>query len=180
MVRAPVSYVGIHMNKYLMLSAAAVLGTATGANAGSPVASFQFGTAGGGSYCDGGTAYTSGSGLMSWQHTNNNCSGGVSYGQGQQSKGTSVGKGADMSDNFFAKNYYAFFTYVNFQLPKKLKNGKTWTLTIGFSGTSSFIGNSGPLINVSAAAHGVKSHSKTSTVSNLKSLIKLHKDARAH
>ena len=50
------------MNKYLLLSAAAALAS-TAANAGTAVGSFTFGTSGGGSYCDGGTVYSSGANI---------------------------------------------------------------------------------------------------------------------
>jgi len=167
------------MNKYLMMSAAALLATtgATGANAGTSVGSFQFGTAGGGSYCDGGHAYTNGAGLRAWQHLNNNCASGVSVGQGQLTKlpATLGGKGSDMSDPLFCQNYGQCNTYINYQLPKKIKNGAPWTLTIGFSGTTSFFGNSGVLINT-GPAH--KNKGTTSTVKNLKQLIQVHRNSR--
>ena len=89
------------MNKYLMLTAAAVLAGTASANA--RTYSFTFGTANGGVYCDGGTVYTgrdrgiySGA-VWSWQHTNNNCAGGVSNGQGILGKTAGLGKIADMS-----------------------------------------------------------------------------------
>ncbi len=164
------------MNKYLMLSAAAALvGTAGSASA----SSFTFGTSGGGSYCDGGTV--SGSDLRAWVHTNNNCAGGTSIGQGMAGKLTAYGdftatkgKGSDMSDNFYAKNYGSFGVVLNYQLPKKIANGNPWTLTVGFGGTTSFIGNSGVLINTS----GKQGQGKTSTTKALQSLIRVHKGSK--
>jgi hypothetical protein len=163
------------MNKYLLLSAAAALAS-TSANAGTAVKSFQFGTASGGSYCDGGTLYTSGSSVWSWQHTNANCYGFVSYGQGL--KGTQAGvKGADMSDTFFGAAYGIFSEYVSFMLPKKIKNGEQWQVWLGINGTTSFLANAGPLINVSKnTAHVTKS--KTSTMAQLKDYISLHKKSK--
>jgi hypothetical protein len=169
MVRLPDSLSGEdNMNKYLMLSAAAVLAT-TGASAGTFQHSFTFGTSGGGAYCDGGSVYTSGSTVWSWQHTNNNCASGVSYGQGHLSKNGTLGKAADMSDNYFGKNYGIFSEYLNYTLPKKLANGKPWTLWVGINGTTSFEGNAGVLTNV-AARKGAKS-----TTAGLKQLIAVHK-----
>jgi hypothetical protein len=150
-----------------MLSAAAVMASSA-ANAGNPLHSFQFGTGGGGSYCDGGTAYSSGTSIWSWQHTNNNCGGAVSWGQGLVGKmvaGTVIG--ANMSDNIFARNYGSNYFVVSFTLPKKLKNGKPWELWCDFTGTTSFECNSGVLINVVA---GHKGH--TSTTSKLAAYIK--------
>ena len=66
------------MNKYLMLSAAAVLSSVTAVHAGTYC--FGFATNGGGSYCDGGMIFTGldggafGGSLRAWRHTN--CSGG--------------------------------------------------------------------------------------------------------
>ncbi|HWE07102.1 MAG TPA: hypothetical protein VG274_10360 [Rhizomicrobium sp.] len=157
------------MNKYLMLSAAAVLASATGAYAGTFQHSFTFGTAGGSPYCDGGSVYTSGATVWSWQHTNNNCSGGVSYGQGLLEKNGLYGKNANMSDNFFGKNYGIFSEYLNYVLPKKIKNGKPWELYVGINGTTSFFGNSGVLVDA-AAAKG-----RVSTASMLKGLIQTHR-----
>jgi hypothetical protein len=157
------------MNKYLMLSAAAVVASATGANAGTH--SFTFGTAGGGSYCDGGTATTNGI-VWAWQHTNNNCYGGVSTGQGLLGKVKGMGKIADMSDNYFG-NYKSIA--LNYTLPKKIASGNQWTLWVEFSGVSSFLGNSGVLVNATAAK---KSH--TSTVAKLKTMIKAHQAAKQH
>jgi hypothetical protein len=152
------------MNKYLMLSAAAVVASATGANAGTH--SFQFGTAGGGSYCDGGTVTSNGV-VWAWQHTNNNCASGVSTGQGLVGKVVPYGKIANMSDNYFGS---AKSIALNYSLPKKIKAGNTWLLWIEFSGVSSFLGNSGVLINTTAAKKGGQS-----TTSKLKTMIQAHK-----
>jgi hypothetical protein len=114
------------MNKYLMLSAAAVMASSA-ANAGTFLHAFTFGTGGGGSYCDGGSVYSSGTSIWSWRHTNNNCAGGVSEGQGVVG-GLLAGtiKGGNMSDTFYGQNYGAFSVYLSYTLPKKLKNGKPW------------------------------------------------------
>jgi hypothetical protein len=160
------------MNKYLMLSAAAVMAS-TAANAGTLTHSFTFGTSGGGSYCDGGSVYTSGATVWSWQHTNNNCGGGVSFGQGIVAKNAVLGKSANMSDNFESKNYGSNYVYLNYTLPKKLAAGKPWELWVGFSGTTSFFANSGVLVNVVPGHKGTKS-----TTSGLKALIQVHKNAK--
>jgi hypothetical protein len=179
MVRLPDLSLGEdNMNKYLMLSAAAALvGTAgTAADAGSLIKSFQFGTSSGGSYCDGGRVYNgSGTGLRAWVHTNNNCGGGTSIGQGMVAGLPTGNKGSDMSDNFYAKNYGLYSVVLNYQLPKRIKNGHPWTLTVGFSGTSSFLGNSGVLINVGHAA--VKHQGGKSTAKSVQQLIQVHKNS---
>ena len=163
------------MNKYLMMSAAAVLASTAGANASGTPHSFVFATAGGSSYCDGGTVYTGVDGgafsgtVRAWQHTNNNCSGGVSTGQGLLGKALAIGKASDMSDNYFG-NYKSIA--LNYTLPKKIKNGQPWTLWVEFSGTTSFEGNSGVLVNTNPGHKGAKS-----TVANLKTLITAHRNA---
>jgi hypothetical protein len=160
------------MNKYLMLSAAAVF-AATGANAGTFQHSFQFGTSGGTSYCDGGSVYTSGSSVWAWQHTNADCAGATTEGQGLLGKLNATGKSADMSDTYLGQLYGIFSEQLGYVLPKKLANGKPWELYIGLNGTTSFLGNSGVLVNVNGAQHkGGKS-----TAAGLKQLISVHKAA---
>jgi hypothetical protein len=111
--------------------------------------------------------------VWSWQHTNNNCASGVSYGQGLVGK--VVGQSAaNMSDTFFGQNYGIFSEYLSYTLPKKLKNGKPWELFVGINGTTSFLGNEGVIINVGhGAQHRNASHKSTSA--NLKQLIQLHR-----
>ena len=154
------------MNKYLMMSAAAVLATTAGANAGTLLHSFTFGTPSGGSYCDGGSVYSSGASIWAWQHTNNNCAGGVSTGQGLVGKLTALGYAAgDMSDNYYG-NYKSIA--LNYTIPAKLKKG--WTGWIEFSGTTSFEFNSGGFKNVTPGHKGSKS-----TTAALKTLIAAHR-----
>ena len=160
------------MNKYLMMSAAAVVASTGAASA--DTHSFTFGTFSGGSYCDGGTAITGG-GVYVWQHTNNNCSGGVSNGQGLLGKKTPVGTVASMSDNYFGA---ATSIALNYTLPQKWSGKKArWTGWVEFSGTSSFEFNSGPLLNITAGVAKPNNHSKKSTVGAVKTLLAAH---RAH
>lgn len=166
------------MNKYLLLSAAAVLASAAGGASASTIgSSFQFGSSGGGSYCDGGTVYKSGpnNSLWSWQHTNNNCEGGVSIGMGVCCEKKVGGfNGATLSDNFFAANYNSYAITSSFKLPKKLKEGQPWLLFICFSGTSAFVANSGKLKNVSHPQH----KGTRSTAGALRQLIELRRSAQ--
>jgi len=174
MVRSNFSFCGEYqMNKYFLLSAAAALAS-TAAHAGTAVGTFGFGTPSGGSYCDSGAAYTSGSSVWSWQHLNADCYGFTSYGVGLSGKDKAAGKGVTMSDNFFAADYGIASEYVSFHLPKKIKNGATWEVWLGLSGTTAFLANEGPLINV---GQNHKSASHKSIAKSLKSLIALHKKA---
>jgi hypothetical protein len=158
------------MNKYLMLSAAAVLAGTAGANAGTH--SFTFATAGGTAYCDGGTVATGvdggalGGGVRAWVHSNNNCASGTSQGLGLLGKINTLGKTAVMSDTLEGKNYGSFTEQLSFTLPKKIHSGAAWTLWIGLSGFTAFEGNSGELINTTPARKGA-----VSTASVVKGLI---------
>jgi hypothetical protein len=163
------------MNKYLMLSAAALFAT-THADASSLLYSFKFGTAEGGSYCDGGNVYgDAGSPVMSWQHTNADCYGAIGYGMGSLAKFNGLkGKYALMSDTSFSQTSGFYFEVL---LPNKLKHGVgIWELWAGFSGTSAFEANEGPLVQVDAARG---KRNGRSIASNIKQLIAVHKNARA-
>lgn len=163
------------MNRYLLMSAAAVLAGTGTANAG--VHSFTFATSGGTGYCDGGTITTNIANSVgaAWIHTNNNCASGTSQGAGLLGKIKGLGKVWVMSDNFEGKNYGVFAEYFTYTFSKKIRTGAQWTLWIGISGTSSFEANSGELINVTAGARGIKSHATTSTAATVSQLIAAHR-----
>jgi hypothetical protein len=171
------------MNKYLMLSSAALLAGTVAANA-SGSWSFQWGTAYGGSYCDGGLVYTGADGgansgaVRVWTHENNNCGGGTSEGLGVLGKTPGLGKVSMMSDNFESKNYGCNYLQIAYTLPKKIKNGAPWTLWIGESGFTAFEANRGVLINVHAGRY-IKGHGTTSTLSLVKQFIQAHRNAKA-
>jgi hypothetical protein len=96
------------MNKYLLMSAAAVIAGTTTAGAGTYC--FNFASANSGSYCDSGMIFTGVDGgafsgaLRAWTHENNNCGGGASEGYGILGKTNGLGKVSFMSDDFYAKN----------------------------------------------------------------------------
>src|SRR4051812_37401101 len=103
------------MNKYLMLTAAALLSSATAVDA--QTYCFHFTTShGGGSYCDSGRISTSVDGgalngtVRAWVHINNNCAGGTSQGYGFLDKAPGLGKVSLMSDDVLAKNYSSYNT----------------------------------------------------------------------
>lgn len=164
------------MNKYLMMSAAAVLASVAGAQAGTPKYSFQFGDANGASYCDGGTVYSSGANIWAWQHTNNDCQGGVSYGQGLVGKNSVTGKSADMSDNIYGSSGLT----LNVVLPAKLKTGAPYSIWCQYSGTTSFECNSGTLANVANGAKYRTRRGGRSATAALKTLIQAHRSASQH
>ena len=158
------------MNKYLMLSATAVL--ASGASAYAGTHTFTFGSSKGGSYCDGGQVTTAIGGdkvIRAWIHENHNCEGSTSIGQGLVSKSKEKGlkNASDMSDNGFGKNYGIFSEAENYTLPGKIASGQTWTEWLTINGTTSFETNSGPLLNIDAHVYGKGTKSTSSVVRQL-------------
>ena len=173
------------MNKYLMLSAAAVLATTASASAGGNCFMFTFASANGDPYCDGGTIRTGLDGgafsgaVRAWVHTNNNCADGQSGGFGILAKINGLGKVSLMSDSLEAQNYGIFSETLNYTLPKKIKNGQPYGLWIGMNGTTLFYGNGGVLVNVSKCQNGSMSHGTKSTIEGVKEIIAAHRNAKA-
>jgi hypothetical protein len=170
------------MNKYWMLSAAAVLaGTATATASG--CYTIGFGSQNGGSFCDHARVYTgvdagalSGA-VRAWSHTD--CSGQTSEGQGLLARIPGLGKASQMSDNFYSKNYGCNYLQLGYTLPKKIRDGQPWTLWIGEYGFTAFEANAGTLANVNRCKDGagMKSHGTTSTLSLVKQLVAARRNA---
>jgi hypothetical protein len=149
------------MNKYLIMTATALLATSGASHA----AGFTFGTANGGSYCDGGTITTrlGGGAAAGWIHVLDGgkgkksswggaCGSGETSGQGLLEKVKELGDVFVVSDTAFGKEEDIFSKQLQYTLPKKLKNGQPWTMWIGMNGTSSFEANSGVLVNAGGNA----------------------------
>src|ERR1051326_6877044 len=172
---------GSPMNKYLMMSAAAVLAGAA-SSAANAANSFTFGTVNGGSYCDGGTGLQKTS-IWTWAHTNNNCAGGTSYGLGVLGKAVACKypptgaefKCAVMSDPYFCQNDGLCSWSISYALPKKIKAGQPWVLIIKFSGTSAFLCGYGLLVNATP-----NDQAKNGTVTKLRELIAAHRNSVKH
>jgi len=171
------------MNKYLMMSAAAVLAGTASTAANAVRHSFAFATNyGGGSYCDGGIVYQNGS-IWSWAHTDNNCGGGISYGLGVPGKAAACTypptgaefKCAVMSDTYLCQNDGLCSYTLSYALPKKIKNGEPWLVFVKLGGTTAFLANWGLILNVTPRAKG-----KISTISKLKELLAVHRNAARH
>lgn len=167
------------MNKYLMLSAAAVLSSITTVQA--DTYCFGFNTGGGGSYCDSGRVSTgvdgggfSGS-VRAWQHLNNDCNGGRSEGYGVLGKTPGLGKVSVMSDNIVVQNSNISLA---FQLPKKIKSGNEYVVWIGFSGTTFFQANSGALTGVSKCQNSRAIHGGKSVLSAVTEILREHRNAK--
>lgn len=158
------------MNRYLLLSAAAVLAGTTQANA----TSFTFASSGGASYCDSGAVTTglSGGVAWAWTHINPNCAGGTSQGAGLVAKNKAVARQgfALLSDNYEGeKGVYNEAT--SYQFPKKLKNGAKWRLWIEMSGSTMFEQTCGILKNVTPGRNAPAGNGNTSTLSAVQALI---------
>jgi hypothetical protein len=154
------------MNKYLMMSAAALLAaTASAVNASAGEQHFTFGTTGGGSYCDGGIGQWSGY-VYGWVHTNYDCAGRNAVGNpGIAGKTAGIGKNVNMSDaSFFSDNLGYICSY---DFPNKFKIGGTWSLWCSFSGSLATEVNSGILLSSNAKAPG----GTKSTLSAVKALV---------
>lgn len=158
------------MNKYLMMSAAALLATTAGAHAkGGGLTQFTFGTAGGGSYCDGGTLHQTSKTAWAWTH-NYEAGCGYSYnafGVGLNGKNNLTGKSAGMTDNTYSRQSGIALEYV---LPAKMKAGGPWEIYYTEGGVSAAELNSGVLVA------GLPTHysHKGSTADAVKNLIKNH------
>jgi hypothetical protein len=164
------------MNKYLMLSAAAVLAGTACAAAKTYCYTLGFGTAGGGSYCDSGmiswnTSTAFHGAVRSWKHLNNNCAGATSDGFGILGKTKGLGDYVTVSDDFYAKNYGIYSEQLAYSLPAKIKDGAKFLMWIAIDG-SAFVANTGTLENVGTCQDGrAIGHGRTSTVAGVKALI---------
>jgi hypothetical protein len=175
---------GFPMNKYLMLTAAALLSSATSIDA--KTYCFHFESNAGGSYCDGGRLTTGVDGGMlggaarAWVHTNNNCVGGTSQGYGFLSKTPGLGKVSLMSDNFLAKNYNSYSTSIAWTFPKRIQQGAPYTIWVGMNGVTFFeVASSGFLVGVDNCKQGTKGRGRTSTLAALRELLRLHRQTKA-
>jgi len=125
------------MNKYLLMTAAALLGTAAPALADdqSKSHSLHFLSQNGGSYCDGlKWAKFDPYGLQYGVHLNVNCGGGTSKIAGGASR-----KGWGFSDNSSPGSSISLF----YDISKPFKDGSAWALWVCMNGTTCFEGNTG-------------------------------------
>ena len=124
------------MNKYLMMSAAAVL-TATGGSA--HAAGEQSGNIVFSGTCSGIALHWQG---QAYAAAYLNCSGTpTAYGQGLAGKTKGIGKNVDLSDNYVIDGSNT--ESVNFDISLPLKNGGKWFLWLQLSGVTSFEANAG-------------------------------------
>jgi hypothetical protein len=125
------------MNKYLMLTAAALVGTAIPALAKQheQIYTIQFGTSNGGSYCDGMSFYKSpysGAKIELGMHLQTGCGTANTEVAGKQNKKT-----VNLVDNWQGPTTFLY------EISRPIKNGGTWALWICQEGTSCFEDNSG-------------------------------------
>ena len=128
---APAAKWGVRVNKYLMMSAAALLANVGGAAAANKTVD---------------TIYIGGNPAIQLSHDDefynagylSGVGGGIGFGIAERTR--SIGKHVDLSDNYYG-NYRSIA--INFDLQLPLKNGHRWTTWIEFSGTTSFVANSG-------------------------------------
>jgi hypothetical protein len=163
------------MNKYLLMSAAAALATSAAGSAQAGSVSVHYGTASGGSYCDGFRGVTTASYAVG-QHVYTACGyshniedvGLVMKGNKNIPKGKKGGN-ADLSDTTFAVFYGSYSEAILFDLQTPIAAGGKWDLWVGFS-DSAFLGNDGVLLpNQFAKVPGKKANS---TVTKLAASLK--------
>lgn len=166
------------MNRYLMLSAAALFAGTTCAGAGTYC--FGFNSVGASAFCDGGELVTGAySGALqgsvrAWIHINNNCMGGTSHGMGILGKTKDFGDFSTMSDNFYAKNYGDYSLALQYALPKKILDGQPFSIWVEIAGMSAFEADSGVLFGVGKGkCKGGRppGHGRASTLSGLKAIL---------
>jgi hypothetical protein len=167
------------MNKYLMLTAAALLTSAGCAGATEYCYTWTFGTAGGGSYCDGGmiawdssTAFHGA--VRTWTHLMNNCGNtGNSNGWGMLGKTKGLGDYATLSDNAVLENGGT----ASYSLPKKIEDGAKYIYWLAAYG-SVFEAGTGVLNQVAKCQDSrPASHGRTSTLATVKAMLEAR---RAH
>jgi hypothetical protein len=140
------------MNKYLMLSAAALVASTSGAAAANASRTDTVTFDG---YCGSVRIVHSG---PQYNAAFFSCGGaltGIGFGLAQKTKG--MGRHVDISDNQYGNNR-SIAVNTDFSLP--FRTGGTWGLWIEFSGVSSFLGNSGTY-SVNVPAHQGKGKSLT-------------------
>lgn len=150
------------MNKYLLVSAAAILASAGAADAT---------TVGFSGYCNGVVLTHQG---KNYNARYTNCSGtvtGTGFGVAVKTKG--LGKNVDLSDNAYANNYGIYSEVLNYDLSLPLKNGGKWSLWVGLDGISSFEVNAGTY-NVDVPGHGGRN-----LVAETKALVEKLRSGRA-
>jgi hypothetical protein len=148
---------GVLTNKYLLMSAAALLASTAAASAGER--QFQFGSVFGGSYCDGETGYWSGANYQ-WVHTNADCAGATGIGNpGIEGKTPTLGKVVDMTDTYTMQNPGA----CSYVFPSKFRLGGKWSFVCNNLDGTKFKLKGGVLASPNANA-GDATKSSLSTV----------------
>jgi hypothetical protein len=122
------------MNKYLMLSAAAVLASVSGTNAANKASATI--------YIGGVSAIQLGYSGVVYNARFLSCPDGAAIGQGLAAKTKVLGKNVDLSDNCFSE-MGLFSSAMSFDLQLPLRNGHAWTTWLELFGTTSFAANSG-------------------------------------
>ncbi len=156
------------MNKYLMMSAAAALAVSAAGEADAGTSSVHFGTASGGSYCDGLILHHSGHlyvGLHVYTHCSSTDANLPVLGLGEMWKQDPVGaKNVNLADLTFAYNYHdAYACTYDLEIP--VKAGGKWALWCTLNGESGFLVNDGILLaGQYAERQGVKAESTAARV----------------
>jgi hypothetical protein len=160
-----------HMNKYLMMTSAALLATTAAGNAEAATHTYIIHFGSGSTYCDSLLLHKNGN-VYAGKHLYTACgsgpdvlieglgsSGGVPPGKG---KGGNVNIGDDTLAYIYHQNYS-----VSYDLQTPFKNGGTYAVWINDTGSSSYIANEG----VYEVGNKARSNSHESTLSKVVALI---------
>ena len=173
------------MNKYLMLTAAALLSSAATIGADARTYCFAFATGGSSFPC---TVYRVSTGVdhgalngavRALVYSNTSCLGGTNQGYGVLARTPGLGDVSVMSDDFFAKNYGNFSSALSFILPKRIRNGQPLSLWLGMNGTTFFEAESGFIIREGKCQSPALSHGRKSILDHVKAIIAAHRDAKS-
>jgi hypothetical protein len=156
------------MNKYLLMSAAALLAGTGAANAGTY--SFTFS-----GFCDGGTINTN-LPAAAWIHTNVNCASGTSqgaglFGAGHFGKAKTLSKLYVLSDNYLAKDQGNYSESVEYLFNKRLTKWELWICSASTCTEEAH----GRLTSVAPGAHRTTGSGTTSTVAKVAGLLNAHR-----
>ena len=156
------------MNKYLMMSAAALLGSAAPGFAAHPSGThaIHFGTSNGGTYCDGMSFYKSpysGAPIELGTHLLSGCG---------ETDTEVAGKGSKTQFTL-VEGWISNTTFV-YDISKPIKNGGAWVVYICPNGSTCFFGNSGTYALGYQPAKGIRQ----STTARVGAMIAERKAAR--
>jgi hypothetical protein len=160
-----------HMNKYLMMTSAALLATSAvgSTEAATHTYIIHFGT--GSTYCDSLQLYKNGN-VYAGKHLYTVCGSGPDIlieglgSRGGVPPGKGKGGNVNFGDDTLAYNYHENYA-VSYDLQTPFKNGGTYAVWVNYSGSTSFLANEG----VYEVGNKARNNSHVSTLSKVVTLL---------